>query len=399
MTRSFAVLLALVLLTGGCGRPADEPRPSASEGSSPANGQTASGDWRAEAAAAVTRGVAALEKMSADGKWLADPKGKPDLGVTALATRAVIGTGGQSAAKWRSALDWLAAAQKDDGGIYDQGLKTYITSAAVMAFVASKVPYYQKNIDQAAGFLAMIQSDEGDGLDESSEDYGGVGYGGSGVVNLSTTQFAVDAADEAGLAKDHKFYSKALKFLERSHNHSESNDHQTKLPDGTVVVPGNDGGGIYRPSDSKAGTHKLDDGRTVFRSYGSMTYALLKSYLLCNLDARDARVKSALKWIGDNWQLEYNPGMEWVEKREARYMGLYYYYLTIVRCLDIAERQKVKLDAAALQGWRGKVARAILDRQREDGSWINHQDRWFEGIPALATAYSVIALQVCLDER
>ena len=100
--------------------------------------------------------------------------------------------------------------------------------------------------------------------------------------------------------------------------------------------------------------------------------------------------------MGKNWELEWNPGMEHSnETADARYQGLYYYYLSIARCLAVAEAQKVALPAG-LKGWRGSLAAAILKRQNEDGTWTNHVERWYEDSPALATAYAMVALQECL---
>jgi squalene-hopene/tetraprenyl-beta-curcumene cyclase len=36
--------------------------------------------------------------------------------------------------------------------------------------------------------------------------------------------------------------------------------------------------------------------------------------------------------------------------------------------------------------------------QRPDGSWVNPQGRWFEGDPALVTAYALEALSIAIEE-
>ena len=38
--------------------------------------------------------------------------------------------------------------------------------------------------------------------------------------------------------------------------------------------------------------------------------------------------------------------------------------------------------------------KALLDRQDEDGSWQNKQDRWMEGMKTLATAFAMQTLGV-----
>jgi squalene-hopene/tetraprenyl-beta-curcumene cyclase len=39
-----------------------------------------------------------------------------------------------------------------------------------------------------------------------------------------------------------------------------------------------------------------------------------------------------------------------------------------------------------------------LSLQRENGSWLNEADRWYEGNPHLVTAYAVLALQTATRE-
>ena len=46
--------------------------------------------------------------------------------------------------------------------------------------------------------------------------------------------------------------------------------------------------------------------------------------------------------------------------------------------------------------WRVELCEKLLSLQREDGSWVNEQDRWYEGNPHLVTAYAVLALQTAL---
>ena len=54
------------------------------------------------------------------------------------------------------------------------------------------------------------------------------------------------------------------------------------------------------------------------RSYASMTYAGLKSFLYAGIDKEDLRVKAALDWISRHYDLTSNPGVG--------QQGLFYYY-------------------------------------------------------------------------
>ncbi len=403
MKRNALVLMLAAAMLGGCGRPAEDQDPEGGAAAGSAGSGDPAGSWQDEARAAVKKGAERLASLAKDGRWAFDPKYGPDLGTTALALRAMLQSPGAEVATYGPTLDWLAENQHEDGGIYDprQGVMTYVTASAVLAMKASGDARFDSVTARAARYLAKIQADEGESIAESSENYGGIGYGSKRqFTNMSTSQFAIEAADAAGLEKDHEFYKKALRFLSRSQNRSESNDLPAREVDGVKVVPGNDGGAFYRPGESKAGIEKLSDGRSVFRSYGSMTYSLLKSYLLCDLDPRDERVKAALAWMGENYQLEWNPGMEHdtANGPESRYQGLYYYYLSIARCLAVAEKGKVALPEE-LQGWREDLSRALVSRQKDDGGWQNHVGRWYEDKESLCTAYALITLQACLGEE
>jgi squalene-hopene/tetraprenyl-beta-curcumene cyclase len=186
-------------------------------------------------------------------------------------------------------------------------------------------------------------------------------------------------------------------FLNRSQNRSESND----LKD-TEVVPGNDGGGYYspgvNPGEAKAGFITLPDGKKVRRSYGSMSYALLKSYLFCNIDAKDPRVQALVEWLGKNYRVDYNPGMESAgEKPQARYAGLFYYYLSMARTLSSPRADVLKDDHGKPRNWREDLAAAIVSQERPDGSWANDRNSEFwEASPVLATAMALNALNACL---
>ncbi len=392
--RMLAVIGAGVVFSS-CG---EEPAPVRPDRADPAAMADAAGRaWKDLVRVAAVRGASFLRGAQVEGKWSFDPAQGPDLGISALVARGILDTMGPAGlVDVRATLDWLARSQKEDGAIYDKQLAAYVTAGAILALQASGDPKYAPIVARAREFLRVAQLDEGEGISQSSEDYGGIGYGGSGDTNMSTTQWAVDAAAEAGLPKDDQFYRKALVFLQRSQNRSESNDRAPVEKEGAKVEVGNDGGAIYRPADSKAGIEVLADGRRVFRSYGSMTYALLKSYLLCDLDPKDPRVKAALEWLGKNWTLDHNPGMENGPKPDSRYEGLYYYFLTLARTLGAAERRGVDLSGSPLAGWRGALATRLAGLQREDGSWVNESDRWWEGSPVLVTTYALLALKECM---
>ncbi len=123
-----------------------------------------------------------------------------------------------------------------------------------------------------------------------------------------------------------------------------------------------------------------------------MTYAGFKSLLYAEVDRRDRRVRAALAWITAHYTLEHNPNMPEARSRE----GLYYYYHVFARALA-AWGEEFVVDAAGVRhAWRRDLCRRLVSLQRDDGSWFNEADRWWEANPHLVTAYSILALQTAL---
>src|SRR5205823_9082494 len=133
-----------------------------------------------------------------------------------------------------------------------------------------------------------------------------------------------EALHDSGLKPDDPAMKAALKFITRMQNLSETNDQKWA---------GNDGGGIYTPAnngESKAGEYTGPDGKRMLRSYGSMTYAMLKSYIYAGLTKDDPRVKAAWDWVTKNWTLDENPGMRLGTPTAAK-QGYFYYFHTLDR--------------------------------------------------------------------
>jgi squalene-hopene/tetraprenyl-beta-curcumene cyclase len=74
--------------------------------------------------------------------------------------------------------------------------------------------------------------------------------------------------------------------------------------------PKDRGGFVYFPGESKAGgVTNAQTGRVSLRSYGSMSYGGLLSYIYARVDKTDPRVKAVLNWLRENYTIEENPGM------------------------------------------------------------------------------------------
>jgi squalene-hopene/tetraprenyl-beta-curcumene cyclase len=413
------VLLPLLAL-GACGdeKPGDEGGPGervttpyGADGSDLCPGADTL-DARVDAALAQGRDLL-LSWQNADGSW-----GDPGIGMatsvgySAMAAQALIGAtpkearGSDPAVK--KALAFLAANQKPDGSIHDeasQGHKNYTTSAAVGAFAAARVAEFVPVVAKAKDYLVASQ------FQENPEDlnFGAFPYSSRSPrpADLSNVQFAAQALADAGLPADHPAWSRILTYLAKVQNRSETNRIRVERDaDGDeatteVVVSGNDGGSAYAPGLSYAGWDRNADGTWRPRSYGSMTYALLKCLLLAGVDAKDPRVVAALGWIAKNFAVDRNPGFEGTKDPATEGQQAYYYFVyTASRTLAEFERiAKEPLPVTDATGkshdWRRDFAEALLARRGKDGSWRNEiAERWEEGSAVLATSYALVSLAV-----
>jgi squalene-hopene/tetraprenyl-beta-curcumene cyclase len=280
------------------------------------------------------------------------------------------------------AVEFLLANQKDDGGIYgDVGLKVYSSSIALKALVKADPAAYAERIKKTLAFIEKCQWGADESIEQSDLRYGGFGYGKNNRPDMSNTQFCLDALKAAGIAKDSDVWARAVVFVSRSQDRSESNDK--------AFAGRDDGGGIYSPVESKAEMIELPDGRKVIRTYGSMTYAVLKAFLFANLPRDDARVQAAVDWVRKHWTFEENP--------ELGQQGLFYYYLTASRALKALGENQIRDARRRTHDWRAELSEAILRRQRASGAWYNDADRWYEGemMAPVPTSYCLIALGEC----
>jgi squalene-hopene/tetraprenyl-beta-curcumene cyclase len=348
----------------------------------------------AEVERALERGARYLLTQVTDGGWGFD--GRRDAGITAMVASALLALPEPRPAEVQQALaralDWLVSLQQEDGSIHDGQLANYVTSAAILALSRAGRAADEPVIARAREFLQALQADEGEGYSARDRYYGGVGYGGDERPDLSNMQMALEALAAAGTLATDPTFRKALVFLQRCQNRSESNDLSV-VEDGQTIASGDDGGAGYAPGESKAGFIELPDGRRIPRSYGSMSYALLKGYLFAGLPKEDPRVQAVWKWLRENYTLDTNPGFQTSDDPSASYQGLFYYFYTLAKALDLYGEERVRDAAGAEHDWRGELCGRLAAMQRQDGSWINENAaRWFEGNPVLATAYAMTTL-------
>ncbi len=287
----------------------------------------------------------------------------------------------------RKGYAFIRSKVQPDGGIYTKGLSNYNTSTALMALLNSGDPKDEPLLKAAKDFIVGQQAK---GLTDPSLD-GGISYGPTGTSrqhpDLDNTLVALEAlraykAARKNVEGDDKQlnWQAAIDFISRCQNLSATNKEKWVSDD-----PANKGGSIYFPGDSKAGEMKLPDGRVALRSYGSMSYAGLLSFIYADVKKDDQRVVAALDWLKKNYTLKENPGMERA--------GLFYYYHLMTKALAAADVKTLETPNGKVD-WASEVALKLINTQAGDGSWVNDTARWMEKDPVLVTTYCVLSLEI-----
>ncbi len=292
---------------------------------------------------------------------------------------------------------FLLASAQPDGGIYRKGLATYNTSLSIMALLQSGRPEHLPVIAKARRHLVNQQQDyDKKGVVDNVFD-GGIGYGGSYAhSDLSNTHFALEALHYSKKAlADTEFdesgefdldWDAAIEFVSLTQNSVAT----VKRLGGWAGLREEDRGGfVYFPGDTKSEEIELKTGdgvKIALRSYGSMSYAGLLSFIYAEMDREDPRIAAAMDWIQRNYTLEENPGMA--------AQGLYYYYHTMAKALAVAGTKTLVDPQGRRIDWKKDLALKLMAGQRGDGSWVNGgSNRWMEDDPVLVSAYALLALQ------
>jgi squalene-hopene/tetraprenyl-beta-curcumene cyclase len=311
-----------------------------------------------------------------------------DPGVTALCVTALLRLGHTpDEAQLAESLRYLAGFVRDDGGIYQQRsyYQNYETCVSMLAFqAANRDGRYDRLLKRASAFAKSIQWDESEGVQPTDPAYGGAGYGKHKRPDLSNTQFLVEALQAQETEDNQEAIARALIFVSRSQN--------LPSPHNSLPFPKKnpDGGFYYTPAaggSSQAGETETGG----LRSYGSMTYAGLKSMIYAGVSAEDERVQTALGWLRKNYTLRENPGLA-----DA---GLYYYFHTVAKTLAALGETTFTDDQGQVHSWREDLIRELARRQLPSGAWTNQNIRWMEGDANLVTAYALLALSYCQPDE
>ena len=284
---------------------------------------------------------------------------------------------------------YLRGFTQPDGGIYskENGLANYNTSVCLLALVGADEP---KDLDTLLKARAYVVGQQAGGMAKPETD-GGIGYGAIGASpkrghpDLDNTVVALEAlratkhlvADRPG-TKDLN-WNAAIDFVARCQN-LPSNKQPWASGDAD-----NKGGFIYYPGYSNAGEVTLEGGGKALRSYGSMSYAGLLSFIYADVKKDDPRVTAAVEWLHRHYTLDENPGLE--------KSGYFYYLHLMAKGLTAAGITEITV-AGKKSDWRLALAERLMKLQQQDGSWINETPRWKENNSVLVTTYCALTLEI-----
>jgi squalene-hopene/tetraprenyl-beta-curcumene cyclase len=348
--------------------------------------------FRNEVQHAIDRGLAWLQANQNSNGWWSTPDHPAVTGLALMSFK------GDPAGRYdRQQPVWLDRGYSyildcvhPDGGIYRTNLVTYNTSICMMALLVARQPEYEATLVKARRCLVGLQNNF-NGKDTTNALFnGGIGYGdhydhtdmGNTLYALEALHYTKQLVGDKRPGEPDLNWNAAIQFLQNCQN-LPSHNPQTWVADD----PQNRGGFVYYPGNSNAGSiTNAATGRVALRSYGSVSYAGLLSYIYADLIPDDPRVTAAYDWLRRNYTLDENPGMG--------PQGLYYYYHTMAKALTAYGVVEIELANGEKVPWRKQLGLKLLNLQQKDGSWANDNNRWWEKDPSLVTAYSVLSLEM-----
>ncbi len=335
------------------------------------------------AKAARDKGLDALVRtQSAEGHW----SDRRFPGMSALAMKALAESGdARYAEAVERAVKYIVSCAQPDGGIYvavpgriGAGLGNYNTCLCLTAlFTSGHKEQYMDILLGARSYIASTQ------LATSGLHEGGFGYDRNTerpYSDLNNTFYAMDAMKTTRSLEESRPLGQKKVDINWEKARQYVLAHQ--------VTDGAEEGGFVYKQEVPRRTPQGVKAEERLRATGSMTYAGLLAMLHCELNKGEPRVRSTLQFLGKHWSLDENYGQG--------VQGLYFYYMVIARALDAAGVETLTLEDGTTVDWREALAQAVLKRQREDGSWRNDNNRFWEGDPTLATAYAVLVLELVL---
>ena len=351
---------------------------------------------RADIAASIEKGVTwLLSNQNSNGWWsTADQPAVTGVVLTSLNREPTGRFLRKRPSELNRAYDFVLGSVRPDGSIHRGALANYNTSLCLLALSTADDPHFLPVIRNARAFLASTQIDFGEPGKQDTPFDGGVGYGSRYQhSDMANTLVALEAMrwSERVLPKDLGATDPANKdlnwaavanFLQNCQNLPGRNTNAWVSED-----PKDRGGFVYYPGESKAGgTTNLATGKVALRSYGSISYAGLLSYIYAKVGKEDPRVAAVLEWLRGNFTLEENPGLG--------PEGYYYYLHLMTKALTAAGVDRFTLADGREVEWRNEVAARLIALQQSEGFWSNKNERWWEADRNLVTGYALLTLEM-----
>ncbi len=194
------------------------------------------------------------------------------------------------------------------------------------------------------------------------------------TANLSATLFAVAALRGAGWEASSEVLQQARRFVLRCQN----------LGAGTP----DDGGFCFSPGDAAAS--KAGEAQEGLRSYGSATADGVRALLALGVPPEDPAVRAGAAWLCEHFDPRHVAGTFAPGREDLRDAYYFYYAWTLAHALHT-----LGIRECGGRLWAEDLARVLLEKQADDGSWRNHGSDAREDDPLVATPLATAALAVC----
>jgi hypothetical protein len=112
---------------------------------------------------------------------------------------------------------------------------------------------------------------------------------------------------------------------------------------------------------------------------------------VCGVGPNGPRFQKPLKWPSDEFTPDSNPGLG--GSLGGCWGSCYYYYLAhLAQIFDKLGVDFVTDHRGRVREWRAQITRALEQRQRKHGSWINDTPRFCEANLDVSTSWALMAL-------
>jgi squalene-hopene/tetraprenyl-beta-curcumene cyclase len=117
--------------------------------------------------------------------------------------------------------------------------------------------------------------------------------------------------------------------------------------------------------------------------------------MAAGISRSDPRVKESLRWLGDHYTLDANPGA--TPPRQQ----LYEYYLALASTMMALGVERLVDGQGVEHDWRSDLFETLVAQQEADGSWVNYEESPDpeESTRLVTTSYAVMTLEKLMPPR